>query len=247
MNQKKTLLYGSRATAWVLLAVFATILLNVFANYFVKAFPQAKLDITPERRYSLSKETKDYLKSVSTPIKLIALGGDAPDYVLQEMNYVQDVVSRMARQNDLISYEVFELYQDDASMEEFYAKYVDNSPEGLSVFSVIAEQEDGTFRVASPHLIDNVYTVNVSYTDFESRVVNAIHSLLHGVDAQAVSIPDKPEHHPELMLGVNPETRQADEALLVKQMITFVVVFVIALPLVMFITSIVVLIVKRKK
>ena len=248
MNKKKTLLYGSRAAALTIVVVLVVLLLNAFTGYFVEQFPQAKLDITPERRYSLSNEAKDYLKSVSTPIKIIALGGQNYDNVMVEMQYVRDTAARMAKQNEMITYEVFELYKDQESMENFLATYVETSEEVVNVFSVILENpENGEFRVATPEVMENAFELNVSYVDFESKVCNAINSLLNGADAETVTIPDKPEYRPELLLGTNPETRQFDEALLGKQMLIFTLIFVIAFPLCAFILSILVFALRRKK
>lgn len=248
MNQKKSLIYGSRATALTVCVVLVVVLLNALTGYFLEQFPQAKLDITPERRYSLSREAKDYLKQISKPVKMIALGGENYDSIVKEMENVQATVKRMAKQNDLISYEVFPLYQDEASMQSFLDNYVEKTEDVVNVFSVIVEDpESGEFRVATPELMENGFELNVSYSDFESRVINAIHSLQNGVEAETVTIPEKPEHRPELLLGTDPETRQFDEALLAKQLLTFTVVFVIAFPLAAFIISILVLILRRKK
>ena len=248
MDKKKTLVYGSRATALTVVVVLVVLLLNALTGYLVTQFPQAKLDITPERRYSISSEAKDYLKSVSVPVKMIALGGQNYDNIMVEMQYVRDTAARMAKQNELISYEVFELYQDEASMENFLATYVEKSEEPVNVFSVILENpENGEFRVATPEVMENGFELNVSYVNFESKVCNAINSLLNGADAQAITIPNKPEYQPQLLLGTNPETRQFDEALLGKQMLTFTLIFVVVFPLCAFILSILVFVLRRKK
>ena len=248
MNKKKSFVYGSRAAALTVAVVLIVVLLNALTGYFVEKFPDAKLDITPERRYSLAGETKDYLKNISKPVKMIALAGQNYDYIMQEMAYVRDTVSRMAHQNDLISYEVFELYRDEASMQNFLDTYVAKSEEPVNVFSVILEDPDtGAFRVATPEVMENGFELNVKYTDFESKVVNAINKLQNGAEAEAVTIPEKPEHHPELLMGTDPETRQFDEALLGKQLLTFTVVFVIAFPLAAFLISIIVFVLRKKK
>lgn len=248
MNKKKSLVYGSRATALTVALVLVVVLLNALTGYFTQQFPQARLDITPQRRYSLSSEAKDYLKNISKPVKMIALGGENYDYIMKEMAYVQATTARMAKQNNLISYEVFELYKDEASMQSFLDNYVAKTEDVVNVFSVIVEDpQSGEFRVATPEVMENGFELNVLYSDFESKVVNAIHSLQNGSEAEAVTIPEKPEHRPELLLGTDPETRQFDEALLAKQLLTFTVVFVIAFPLAAFIISILVFVLRRKK
>ncbi len=248
MNQKRAFLYGARATALTLIVVLAVILLNGLTAYLTKTFPGAKIDLTPQRYYTVSKEAKAYFKSVEQPVKLISLTCIAPAEIQTSMQQISDTVARFASQNDNIVHEVFDLDASQEGTNAFIEKYVSSSDVEMTVFSVVVETMDGaSFQVVTPALYEVGFNLYPSYTDFESRIANGIEKLLKGEGAEEISIPEKPSFNPSLYIGVDPNTKQMDEELLTTQLKTMETIFVYVFPAVLFIVCLIVFIVKRKK
>lgn len=248
MNQKKTFLYGARATALTLIVVLVVVLLNGLTAYLTKQFPQAKLDLTPQRYYTVSKEAKTYFKSVDQEVKLIALTCIAPADIQTSMRQIADTTARFAALNDNIHCEVFDLDADMTATQSFIEKYASSPDAEMTVFSVVVETMDGaSFEVVTPALYEVGYNLYPSYTDFESRIANGIEKLLKGEGAEEISIPEKPSFNPSLYIGVDPNTKQMDEELLATQLKTMETVFVYVFPAILFLVCLIVFIVKRKK
>lgn len=247
MNRKRSFLYGSRAVALSLLAAVIVIAFNGLTAWLVQQYPQTKLDITPQRYYSVSKEAKAYLRAVDVPLKLMSLRCLAPDEVMQEMAMIAGTVERMAAQNSNITSEVFDLDQDEEATMEFIQKYAADPANEVSIFSVIVEGEDGSFGIVTPKLNETGYTLYPSYEDFEQRMINGIQQKIHGEDAEEITIPEKPSFNPALHLGVDPITQKVDTDRMMKQVKTLEILFVVVFPLVLFLVAILVFVLKRKK
>lgn len=232
MNTKKSLFYGTRATVLTVIVVAAVILINFAAVIGVNRFPDARLDLTPEKFFTVSKEAKDYLKSVDTDLKFIVLKQEqAAPQILNEMQNLQGTVQRMAAQNDKIQFELFDLATDMAKSEAFIEKY--NANMDLTLVSVVIEKSDTEFQVVTPEIAPS--GEYVIFTDFESRIANGINRLLNGDTAQEIEIPDKPVYEPGLRLDYE------------KQGPVLTLLFLLVFPLIAFIASVIVFVVRRKK
>lgn len=247
MNRKKTFLYGSRAVALSLLVAILVIALNALTSFLVTQYPHAKLDITPQRYYSVSKDAKSYLKGVDTPVTLTTLTCMAPEDVKKPMDMIGGTMERMAALNDNITYEVFDLDQDEAATNAFIEKYAASSPDGMTVFSIVVEKADGTFRVVNPTLLESGYMLFPAFDDLEQQVINGINKVLKGDSAEEITIPKKPTYNQSLRLGIDPDTKQVNMELMEKQVQTLEILFVVVFPLVMFLAGILVFVLKRKK
>ena len=190
MNQKRSFLYGTHAVALSLLVAVIVIALNGLTAFLVERYPQVKLDITPQRYYSISKEAKAYFQAVEVPIKLISLRCMAPDEVMSSMDMIADITSRFASQNPNIICEVFDLDRDEEATNEFLEKYASDPANEVSIFSVLVEGEDGSFGVVTPKLNETGYMLYPSYEDFEQRMINGINREIHGDSVEEITIPE---------------------------------------------------------
>lgn len=118
---------GAYSTGMIALAVVVAVVLNVVLAEMPSSW--TKMDITDQKLYSLTDQTKEYVKNMD---------GDVTIYVLTDENNKDVILSQTLERYDDLSEHIAVEYVDPTVNPRFYAQYSDSS---LSMNSVIVVSE----------------------------------------------------------------------------------------------------------
>lgn len=145
---KRSLKYGSLATALTVLFVAAVVLLNIVATMLFERFPMS-FDLTENSIYSVSQETIDYVKGVEVLVDITVMATEEEyrsisDYTVQ----TAELLKSYQQHNPNISVS----YKDLLSNPDFTSNY---AAYGLQAGDIIVELADSNHeRVKIISLID---------------------------------------------------------------------------------------------
>ena len=100
----KTLKHGLMATVLTLVFVAAVVLVNVIATIIFERYPLT-LDLTKEKKYSISEQSEDYIKSIDTDVTVTIFAKE--DNFLALSDYTRqavEVLKKYKQYNDRIDY-----------------------------------------------------------------------------------------------------------------------------------------------
>jgi hypothetical protein len=113
-----------RAARWVRtfnLLVQAVLFLTFFGglNYVARDYPALRYDLTQRRRFSLSPETRSYLKNLSRPVTIVATVSDEAELPLEVNGLIDEYVhATEASAHGPIHKEIVNIYQNRRRAEE---------------------------------------------------------------------------------------------------------------------------------
>ena len=161
----KNIKLGAYSVSSIIIGIAAA----VFANLLVNELPEKYtcFDLTSNRLYSLSEETKQYLENINEDIHIYVLQSEEDKDIL-----LDGTLQKFAAGSEYITVE----YRDPVKNPTFYQKYTDGN---ISFNSLIVEGQKRYKVIDYSELyqseIDyNTYTEYVSAYDGEGRVVSAI-------------------------------------------------------------------------
>ena len=169
MNNKRFIYRASNLV--ITLAVIAIlILLNVFVRD-----ASWKIDFTEAREYTLTSETKDYIKGLDKEINLLILDSKEDLYGIKtEIEKVKRIANLYAKLNSKIKVETIDIEKHPRELEKYMKK--DNT---LYPGSVVVSCGDNWDKI-------NVFTMFKSYSDgnvsqeVESKITNVINKVYLG-------------------------------------------------------------------
>ena len=100
----KQLKHGMMATVLTLVFVAAVVLVNVIATVIFERYPLT-LDLTKEKKYSISEQSEEYVKSIDTDVTVTIFSPE--DNFLALSDYTRqavEVLKKFSQYNDRISY-----------------------------------------------------------------------------------------------------------------------------------------------
>lgn len=136
--------------------IAAGVAVAIVANLVVKELPKTwtSIDVTSTKLYSLTDDTKDYVKSLSQDVTIYVLASEkSADTILSET---------LQRYEDLSDYIHVE-YKDPSSNPTFYQQYTDSAPSQNSL--IVA----GSARARVVDYSD-IYEYSYDYTNYSSSV-----------------------------------------------------------------------------
>lgn len=71
--QNRRLRYGGTATALTVIFIAALVVINIIAGLLVERFPVLKLDLTRDKLFAVTEETKTYLQGLEEPVAITVL------------------------------------------------------------------------------------------------------------------------------------------------------------------------------
>ena len=158
---KRKLKYGSLATGLTVLFIVAVILVNAVVTALFERFP-INIDLTSESIYSVSKETEDYVSSLTVAIDITVMATEEQYRSVSEYSVqCAELLEKYAQYNPLITVR----YKDLLSNPDFVANYSQSLEQG----DIIVEPADGDHtRVKVVKLTD---IINVA-EDYESYLTS---------------------------------------------------------------------------
>ena len=173
----KKLKHGSMAVAFTAVFIAVLVLINIVATQVFERFPLS-FDMTSNASYSISDETKDYVKSIDKEVKITVLA-EKDDFDAQNVYTLQadEVLQKYAQYNSKITIE----YVDFLSNPNVVSQYDD----GLSAYDIIFETtqtgDDGKeykrTSVVSP----------LDLVNFSSDIVSSLSSSGYTLETMALS------------------------------------------------------------
>lgn len=139
---------GAYSTGMIALAVVVAVVLNVVLAEMPSSW--TKMDITDQKLYSLTDQTKEYVKNMD---------GDVTIYVLTDENNKDVILSQTLERYDDLSEHIAVEYVDPTVNPRFYAQYSDSS---LSMNSVIVVSEKRS-KVIN---YNSLYEVSYDYDNY---------------------------------------------------------------------------------
>jgi hypothetical protein len=204
--------------AITLLVLVVLVGINFLTSAIVKSNPLLKADLTPDKFFTLSKESKQFGKSVTKPVKMYGLINDnykADPVSLGLINKSHILAERLAATNRRLSFEALEINTEEQAAK--IAKY-ENGGEPITILSIILDDGSG-FEIATPIIIQGQGSVD--FSEFEKTLTNALRKLA-SPETPEINVPLKNEAEPE-------EFKLTDSR--VNNLIT---VFTIVIPLILF-------------
>lgn len=157
---KRTVLRGTLQT-WLLILIMVTAYITI--NLYAQKINFPKIDVTANKIYSLSKDSKEYIKKINDDVKIYAYG-------FQENGSVCDLLKQYDANSDKITYE----YLDDNSNPEIKTKY--NLLSQSQVIIVETNTASKTVYAQDMSSYDSITGDQIDLT--ENAITNAIHSTL---------------------------------------------------------------------
>ena len=158
---RKTVLRGSLQT-FLLVLILVTSYITI--NLYTQQGTLPKIDVTANKIYTLTDDTKEYIKTIEDDVKLYAYGFSDP-------NSISDFLKQYAALNDHISFE----YLDGNSKPEILVKYgLQTNEEAV----IIIETNAGNKVISSADLssYDSITGEEIDLT--EDAITNGIYSTL---------------------------------------------------------------------
>lgn len=161
---KRTLKYGSFATALTILFVAAVVLLNVVATMLFDRFPMA-LDLTEGGIYTVSEETLDYIATIEVPVEITVMSTEdeyrsISDYTIQ----CAELLKKYEQHNPNISV----TFKDLLSNPDFVANYSQTLESGDIIVELAGSDHE---RVKVVSLTDILNVVQTDQYDYQSMMV----------------------------------------------------------------------------
>src|SRR5574344_168068 len=177
-------------------ALLIIICVNLIGHYFF-----ARLDLTAEKRYTLSKATKKMLKQVDEPVLFrVYLEGDIPAEYQHLQNETREMLNQFRAYNKNIEYEFVNpnKFDNNEEREVFYKKLAEK---GIRPAYVQVQTQDGVMQqvlipaadvhykgretsvqlMQSQAYVSEEQSLNNSVQDLEYVLSNAIHNLSRAV------------------------------------------------------------------
>lgn len=196
-NKKKNIQHSNMLEFAV--AIVIIILVSLISRYLF-----VRLDLTAEKRYTLSPSTKQMLKEVDETVlfRVYLEGSDLPADYQRLQNETREMLNQFRSYNRYVEYEFFNPndFKDDQERLVFYQKL---AQKGIQPASVQTQTKDGVMQqvlipaadviykgretsiqlMQTQQYLDQEQTLNNSVQDLEYVLANAIHNL---------SMPEKP-------------------------------------------------------
>ena len=156
--------YKISSSVMVVVMVSVIIAFNVFVTVLTEKFP-IKLDMTPNKIFSLSNSTKDYLKNYKTPTEIFILASKA-----DEDSFVKSALSKYATESSSIIL----TNVDPKTNPTFGQKYISDG-ESLSEKYIIVDGGE-RYKIFS---LNDLYNINqrtgkATAINVESRITSAL-------------------------------------------------------------------------
>ena len=160
MNKK----YKITSSVMVVIVIALVVAFNVFITALTGKFP-VKLDMTPEKVYSITDSTKEYLKSYNTPTEIFILASEA-----KENMQIKNILNKYAAENSNIKITNI----DTDANPTFGQKYTENG-ENLSGKYLIVDggERFKTFAQTDLYIVDQK-TGNAGGMNAEAKITSAL-------------------------------------------------------------------------
>lgn len=150
MNKNKKYRINSKIVTIGVLAV--VVLVNLFVTMLVKKIP-VKLDMTSEKLYEISDETKEMLGEYDTPVDIYFVAGAGYESSYKELGNIAEVLEKYGQYGKSITYTSI----DSEKNPTFGTKYVKDTGASLGAGSVVVDSGD-KFKVYSYDELYNIST-----------------------------------------------------------------------------------------
>lgn len=155
--------YGFNATLITVLFIVAVLLINMLAGVITDKFPDINIDLTKNKQFAITQQTKDALKDVNMPVTMkLMLYEETSDPVIEEL------LGRYKQIKSDIYIEKIDLAKNPTAAQ----KYGNIDPYG----TLVIENGD-KFEVIS---FDSLYGSSQDLADAESLITNGIISATVG-------------------------------------------------------------------
>lgn len=160
---------GAYSVTTILLAIGIFVLANLFATQIPEDI--AKIDITPNKLFSLTSPTKEYLKELKTDVTI---------YVYADEDNYDSTVQQTLKKYEAESSHIKVEYRDPAKYPNFASEYTSDS---ISSGSLILVGNDRNKVIDYSKLYEqefdyNTYSQTVTGYDGEGRITSAINALM---------------------------------------------------------------------
>ena len=190
---RRSFKYGSMATAMTALFLVVLIIVNVICTLLVERFP-LKLDLTGEKAFELTEQSRNILDSVDIPVTITLLA-DETDFVAIDDYTAQanEMLKNYARLNSNVTVN----YEDPIADPNVLNKYNDLS---ASTSDIIVSSEKRSVKISSNDLFN--FSQNSSgYYIASSNVERCVTSALLSVTSENPPIAAFLEGHEEKALS----------------------------------------------
>ncbi|MBQ2508316.1 MAG: gliding motility-associated ABC transporter substrate-binding protein GldG [Bacteroidales bacterium] len=196
--------WGKRSIQRAHLSSFAAAIAIIVLVSLIGRYLFVRVDLTAEKRYTLSKSTKQMLKDVDETVlfRVYLEGNDLPADYQRLQNETREMLNQFRSYNRYVEYEFFNPndFENDQERMVFYQKL---AQKGIQPASVQTQTKDGVMQqvlipaadvmykgretsiqlMQSQQYLSQEQTLNNSVQDLEYVLANAIHNL---------SMPEKP-------------------------------------------------------
>lgn len=169
----KQLKHGMMSTVWTIVFVAIVVLVNIIATVLFERYPLT-LDLTKEKRYSVSENAVDYIKKIDMDVKVTIFAEEDQFTNLTEYNQqAVEVLKKYKQYNDRISYRFVDIDSNPDVLSEYEANTINQ-------FDIIFETNpsEDVKRIRKVTLID---LLNFK-TDFLQQL-----SQTYGTDIDALA------------------------------------------------------------
>lgn len=169
-SHRRSFKYGSMATAMTALFLVVLVIVNVICSLLVERFP-LKLDLTGEKAFELTEESKKILETVKTPVTISLLSSEAEfvavdDYTAQ----ANEILKNYARLNSNVTVQ----YEDTVKDPNVLTKY---SALSASKNDIIVTSDKRSVKISSTELFNfaqNSSGYYIASSNAEKRVTSAL-------------------------------------------------------------------------
>ena len=164
--KKIKLKMGITSLAITAVVIACVIIANAIVGVFVESNPM-KIDLTKDKVYEFSDQTKDVMKNLDTEVKAYALFPES--YSGETKEYVKQYLGKYKALNKNFKVEYVDPYVDTAFMDKY-------STDGtqIDVGTVIIESGKNREIITADQLFSQNYFDDTVYIDMERRITNAV-------------------------------------------------------------------------
>lgn len=167
---KRSLKYGGMATLLTVLLIVAVIIVNVVCGVLVEKFP-LKADLTANKLFELTDETKEYLSGLDKDVRIIVLSDESTF----DAN-VKEILTKYQYASDKINVEYVDIYKNPSFAMDY------SSDGQIAAKSIIIESED-RFQIIS---YEDLYDINKNYSIYNMNAERELTSAVIYVTANAI-------------------------------------------------------------
>ncbi len=160
---------GAASIIITVVVLACTVLLNVIVGVITDKHP-LKIDLTRDKVYEFSAQTKDVMKSLSSDITAYAIIPDETD--AEYVEYIKAYLEKYVLLNDRFKVSYVDPYKDTA----FMSKYVAQDRQ-ITIGTVVLECGDKFKIVTADEFYTSDYFENVQRIDMEKKITNSVMEL----------------------------------------------------------------------